>query len=179
MICLPSPNSLSQFPSFWLWALPLDEGKMFSYQLVQRKPLMFDIVADSVLLCSLDLNRDIAVPEGSQSTACRVELLSYSPEMETTREARLHWENASPSVGTEECLRKDFMISINKCVCVLWIRIYVFMLWKCFKTSGWKVLLRFSLGALPEIIYHFTCRTWWVRVSSGSHTVLGSSIFIV
>lgn len=29
---------------------------------------MFDILTDSVSLCSLDLNRDIAVPEGSQST---------------------------------------------------------------------------------------------------------------
>lgn len=29
---------------------------------------MFGIVADNVSLCSLDLNREIAVPEGSQST---------------------------------------------------------------------------------------------------------------
>ena len=29
---------------------------------------MFDTVADNVSLCSPDLNRDIAVPEGSQST---------------------------------------------------------------------------------------------------------------
>lgn len=69
---------------------------------------MFDILTDSVSLCSLDLNRDIAVPEGSQSTVWSVELLSYSPEIETTRKARLHWENASASVGTEECLRKDY-----------------------------------------------------------------------
>lgn len=50
---------------------------------------MFGIVADNVSFCSLDLNREIAVPDSSQSTLRRVELLTYSPDPETTREARL------------------------------------------------------------------------------------------
>lgn len=68
---------------------------------------------------AVDLNREIPVPEGSQGILWGVELLSYSPERETTREARLHWENAWASVATQECFRKDFMISINRCVCFM------------------------------------------------------------
>lgn len=171
-------NSSFPFPFFRLQALPLDEGNVFSLPISLVEILNgWYCNKQCFIMLSWCQQRDHCSWEKPKH-AVEGWVTELWPQSGDHKGAGLHWENAWASMGTQECFRKEFMISINRHVCFM-NKSECIHVPKMFANLWIKCTLQIVFRASPKMVCHFSGRKCWVWTFSGRCSFLRDYVLII